>query len=110
MLGLQKADAHVQLNLNYISGYEDKGVLAYNLANGKLETVEGKKVSGFLTADLLGSYQLSRSTQLRAGITNLFNAWPPESFYSVTTAVWGVNSQNGSLMGRTVQVGMTVRF
>jgi outer membrane receptor protein involved in Fe transport len=110
MVGLQRADAHLQLNLNYTSGYQDRGVLAYDLATGKTETVDGRKVAGFLTTDMIGSYRLSSSTQLRAGITNLLNARPPQSFYSLTTAVWGANTQNGSLFGRTVQVGITHRF
>jgi len=60
--------------------------------------------------DAVGVYQLHPSTHVRLGVSNLFNRQPPMSFYSVSSLVWGVNSQSGSLLGRTVQLGMTVKF
>jgi outer membrane receptor protein involved in Fe transport len=59
---------------------------------------------------LLAVYQASRRTQIRFGMTNLANSKPPLSFYSLSNAVWGVNSQNGNLQGRTLRVGATMRF
>jgi outer membrane receptor protein involved in Fe transport len=47
---------------------------------------------------------------MRVGISNLLNKEPPLSFYSASNTVWGVNSQNGGLLGRTLQLGLKHRF
>lgn len=110
LLGLQKNDLQVHLSVNHTSGYKDRNVSAYNLDKGIYQTLQDLRVPSFVTADVLGLYQLTRSTQLRAGVTNLLNRQPPQSFYSPTNAVWGVNSRNGSLMGRTLQLGLNIKF
>jgi iron complex outermembrane receptor protein len=109
-LGLEQANAFWQMALNYTSAYSDKDVSAFNTQTGKFETVSDRRVPGFLTVDATGAYQLNPSTQIRVGVNNLFNRQPPLSFYSTSSFVWGVNSQAGSLYGRTAQVGMTVKF
>ena len=47
---------------------------------------------------------------IRAGVTNVTNRTPPLSFYSANDLSWGVNSDQGGLMGRTVQLGLTHKF
>ena len=110
MLGLENGKHHWQLNINYTGGYSDMDITATNLANNTRETIKGRKVPGFATIDVLGLVQLAPATQLRVGITNLLNDMPPLSFYSASNTVWGVNSQNGSLLGRSLQLGVTHRF
>jgi iron complex outermembrane receptor protein len=110
MVGYEQAQMQWQFNINHTSAYVDKEVVALNTVTGLNETVSGHKVRGFLTADLLAVYQASRRTQIRFGMTNLANSKPPLSFYSLSNAVWGVNSQNGNLQGRTLRVGATMRF
>ncbi len=110
MLGYEQARMQWQLNINHTSGHVDKEVQALNTVTGQSETVSGRSVQGFLTADLLASYQASRRTQVRFGVTNIADSKPPLSFYSLSQAVWGVNSQNGQLWGRTFKLGATVRF
>lgn len=44
------------------------------------------------------------------GVTNIADSKPPLSFYALSNAVWGVNSQDGQLWGRTFRLGATVRF
>jgi iron complex outermembrane receptor protein len=109
-LGLEQAHAYWQMTMNHSSGYTDKTITAYNTETQKSEKLAGLKVPGFLTLDVMGSYQLNPSMQIRVGVNNLFNRQPPLSFYSVSGFVWGVNSQAGSLLGRTAHVGMTVKF
>lgn len=109
-LGLEQARAYWQLTLNHSSGYTDKAVTAYNTDTQKSEKLSDLKVPGFITVDAMGVYRLHPSTDIRLGVSNLFNRQPPMSFYSVSSFVWGVNSQSGSLLGRTVQLGMTVKF
>jgi iron complex outermembrane recepter protein len=108
--GLEQSKAYWQMTLNYSSGYTDKNVTAFNTVTQKSESVSGLRVPGFLTADATGSYQLNPATQIRVGMNNVFNRQPPMSFYSTSSFVWGVNSQAGSLLGRTAQVGMTVKY
>jgi iron complex outermembrane receptor protein len=110
MVGYEQAQTQWQFNINHTSAYVDKEVVAFNTVTGLSETVSGHKVRGFLTADMLAVYQASRRTQIRFGVTNLANSQPPLSFYSLSQAVWGVNSQNGNLQGRTLRAGATVRY
>jgi iron complex outermembrane receptor protein len=110
MLGLENGKQHWQLNINYTGGYKDMDVNAINLASNTRETIKGRRVPGFTTIDVLGLVQLTPATQMRVGISNLLNKEPPLSFYSASNTVWGVNSQNGGLLGRTLQVGLTHRF
>lgn len=110
MLGLENGKQHWQLNINYTAGYSDADITATNLSNNTRETIKGRKVPGFTTIDVLGWVQLAPATQLRIGVSNLRNDMPPLSFYSISNTVWGVNSQNGGLLGRSLQLGLTHRF
>lgn len=110
MLGLENGKHMWQLNVNYTGGYKDMDITATNLSTNASETIKGRKVPGFATLDVLGLVQLAPTTQLRVGISNLLNDRPPLSFYSASNTVWGVNSQNGGLLGRSLQLGLTHRF
>lgn len=110
ILGLENGNHHWQLNINYTGGYKDMDTIATNVTNNTRETIKGRKVPGFTTIDVLGLVKLTPATQLRVGVSNLLNKVPPLSFYSASNTVWGVNSQNGGLLGRSLQVGLTHRF
>jgi len=110
MLGYEQAKMQWQLNINHTSGHVDKEVQAFNTVTAQSETVSGRSVQGFLTADLMATYQASRRTHIRMGVTNIADSKPPLSFYALSNAVWGVNSQDGQLWGRTFRLGATVRF
>ena len=110
MLGLESGKQHWQLNVNYTGGYSDADITATNLTTKTAETIKGRKVPGFMTVDVLGLVQLTPMTQFRVGLSNVFNAVPPLSFYSASNTVWGVNSQDGGLYGRSLQLGLTHRF
>jgi iron complex outermembrane receptor protein len=110
MFNFEKEAMSLQLNGNYTSAYTDKDVRAFNVGTGKTETVVGHRVPGYLTWDLFGTYQATKSLQWRLGVVNLLDSQPPLSFYSITSAVWGFNSQNGNLTGRTIHLGMTCKF
>lgn len=109
-LGYEQARLQWQLNIHHTSGHVDKEVQALNTVTGQSETVSGRSVKGFLTADLLASYRVSRRTSIRMGVTNIADSQPPLSFYALSNAVWGANSQTGQLWGRTFKIGATVRF
>jgi outer membrane receptor protein involved in Fe transport len=110
MFNLEKVNMNWQLNANFNSAYLDRTINAFNLETARTETITGRKVGSYLTWDLIGHYQWTPSIRARIGIANLTDRQPPLSFYSPISTVWGVNSQNSSLLGRTVQLGMTYRF
>lgn len=111
MVGVEMGGQQWQLNINHETGYTDQSVTARNATQMTASQVmAGEKVSGFITADLIGIVQLGPNTELKLSVFNLFNSQPPQSFYSASNAVWGVNSQGGSLYGRTWQLGMNHRF
>jgi iron complex outermembrane receptor protein len=109
-LGLEQPDVHWQMMINYTTGYQDKDVRAFRIETQKSEVISGLKVPGFATADLMALFKLGTRTQIRAGVINVTNRTPPLSFYSANDLSWGVNSDQGSLMGRTVQLGLTHKF
>jgi iron complex outermembrane receptor protein len=109
-VGLEQPDVHWQMMIHYTSGYKDKDITASRVDTGKSEVITGRKVPGFATADLMALFKLGKRTQIRAGVANVTNRTPPLSFYSANELSWGVNSDQGSLMGRTVQLGLTHKF
>ncbi len=109
-LGLERADVQWQMVIHHTSGYQDKDITAVRLDTGTGELISGRKVPGFVTADVMALFKWGTSTQIRAGVVNVMNHTPPLSFYSANGLSWGVNSDQGSLRGRTVQLGMSHRF
>lgn len=110
MVQWEQKNLSLQLNANYQTGYTDKDVRAFNTVTGKTETVSGRRVGSDITWDVLGQYQATAAWQLRMGLINLTDRKPPLSFFTGTTAVWGVNSHNNNLMGRALHLGMTYKF
>jgi len=108
--GLERARAYWQVTVNHSSGYIDKTITAWNTDTQKRESVVGRQVPGFVTVDVMGAYQITSQTHFRWSVSNLLNRQPPLSFYSVSSYVWGANSQGHSLLGRSVQLGLTVKF
>jgi iron complex outermembrane receptor protein len=109
-VGLEQSDVHWQMMINYTSGYQDKDVTAVRVDTQKSEVISGRKVPGFATADVMALFKMGARTQIRAGVTNVTNRTPPLSFYSANELSWGVNSDQGSLRGRTLQLGLTHKF
>ena len=109
-VGLEQPDVHWQMMINYTTGYKDKDITATRVDTQKSEVISGRKVPSFVTADVMALFKLGTRTQIRAGVTNVTNRTPPLSFYSANDLSWGVNSDQGSLMGRTVQLGLTHKF
>lgn len=109
-LGLEQPIVYWQMMINYTTGYQDKDLLSTRVDTRKSEIVTGRKVPSFVTADLMALFKLGTYTQIRTGVTNVTNRTPPLSFYSANGLSWGVNSDQGSLMGRTLQLGLTHKF
>ena len=110
MLGLEQEQFQWQVQLNHTGGYTDKNITVTNLTTNKSETLQGRKVPSFVTADLMMLYKVSNNTQMRLGVSNILDSEPPLSFYSANSLAWGGNSQYGNLLGRTVMMGVTHKF
>ncbi len=109
-VGLEQPAVHWQMMINYTTGYKDKDITAIRVGSGESEVISGRKVPGFATADVMALFKLGTRTQIRAGVINVTNRTPPLSFYSANELSWGVNSDQGSLRGRTLQLGLTHKF
>lgn len=109
MAGLTGEHTAGFLIVNHTSGYTDAAVSANNLANGNQETVV-RRVSAFTTWDFQLQHILNRQLELRAGLRNLFNTPAPLSFVATSTQAFGVNPMYSNVWGRTLGLGMTLRF
>jgi len=109
-LGLERSDVQWQMVIHHTTGYKDKDITAIRVDTGKSEVISSRKVPGFVTADVMGLFKVGTHTQIRTGVVNVTNRMPPLSFYSANGLSWGVNSDQGSLRGRTVQLGLTHKF
>lgn len=98
------------LSVNHVSGYIDADVRATNLDSLKVETVSGRRVPSFTTWDVTMQYALNTKTDLRLAVLNALNQDAPLSFSQTSTQVFGANTMNSNLWGRTIQLGMTLRF
>lgn len=96
--------------MNYVSGYTDMDIKAINLNTMKVETVSGRKVPAYVTWDLVSSYAINKGFEVQLAIFNLLNAKAPLSFAQTSTQVFGANTINSQLWGRTLQLAATWRF
>jgi len=109
MAGLTREQWTGQLILNHTSGYRDAPVTATLLSDGSTRTVT-RRVSSFSTWDAQLLYAISRQMDLRLGVRNLLNQPAPLSFAQTAMQVFGTNTVYSNLWGRTVQLGITLRF
>jgi iron complex outermembrane receptor protein len=107
---LTQAEWTGSLSMNHVAGYTDADIKATNLDNLKVETVSGRQVPSFTTWDITAQYAMSRQMDLRIAVLNIMNQEAPLSFAQTSTQIFGANTVNSNLWGRTIQVGMTVRF
>jgi iron complex outermembrane receptor protein len=110
MTSLSTADWTGSLVMNYVASYTDMDIMALNLATMKDEKVSGRKVSSYLTWDVISTYAINKKLDAHIGIFNLLNQQAPLSFSQTSLQVFGANTINSQLWGRTVQVGATLRF
>jgi hypothetical protein len=53
---------------------------------------------------------MSKQIEFRIGVLNIMNQEAPLSFVQTSTQIFGANTVDSNLWGRTIQAGMTVRF
>ena len=110
MTSLSTMDWTGSVVMNYVAAYTDSDVTALNLETMKDETVSGRKVSSYITWDVISTYAINKKMDVHLAVFNVLNQNAPLSFSQTSTQVWGANTINSQLWGRTVQVGATLRF
>lgn len=110
VLSLTQSDWDSHLVFNYTSGYVDAPVQALNLTTLNKETVTGHWVPSITTVDWLVRRHFTPTVSGRLGISNLLNARAPLSFTQTALQVYGANTIYSQLWGRTLDLGLTVRF
>ena len=110
MTSLSNEDWTGSLVMNYVSGYTDKDITALNLTTMKDEKITGQRVSSYLTWDVISTYAINKKMDVRVAIFNLMNQQAPLSFSQTRFQVFGANTVNSQLWGRTLQLGATLRF
>ncbi len=108
--GVANAAWSLHGTLNYTSGYDEADMTGVNVVTGQSQRLTGFRVPAFKTFDLNATFAPTPAVTLRATLGNIFDAQAPQSFTSTSTAVFGFNTRDHSLWGRTFSVAVTARF
>jgi iron complex outermembrane receptor protein len=110
LAGLSTATWSLHGVLNYTSGYADQDRSGTHLATLQSTRLTGFGVPSFTTLDLHAAYQLSPALSLRATLGNVLNRQAPQAFTSTAGQVFGFNTREHDLWGRTFGVALTANF
>jgi iron complex outermembrane receptor protein len=108
--GLTTATWSLHGVLNHTSGYADQDRNGVNVATPKSTLLTGFDVPSFTTLDVSAGYQISTAMSLRATIGNVLNRQAPQAFTSTASQVFGFNTREHSLWGRTLSLALTAKF
>lgn len=96
--------------LNHTSGYTDQDQTGVHVLTGQSVKLSGFKVPSFTTLDVNASLQLHPALNLRASIGNILNQQAPQSFTATASQVFGFNTRDHNLWGRTLSVALVAKF
>jgi iron complex outermembrane receptor protein len=96
--------------VNYTSGYDDRDRSGVNLTTLQSTPLTGFYVKSFTTLDLTATYQVNTNVSLRATMGNVLNRQAPQAFSATATQVFGFNTRDHSLWGRTLGVALVAKF
>ena len=108
--GLTTATWSLHGVLNHTSGYADQDRSGVNVATLQSTPLTGFDVPSFTTLDVSAGYQISTAMSLRATIGNVLNRQAPQAFTSTASQVFGFNTREHSLWGRTLSLALTAKF
>jgi hypothetical protein len=108
--GVANAAWSLHGTLNYTSGYDEADMTGVNVVTGQSQRLTGFRVPAFKTFDLNATFAPTPAVTLRATLGNIFDAQAPQSFTATSSAVFGFNTRDHSLWGRTFSVAVTARF
>lgn len=110
MAGLSTPSWSLHGVLNYTSGYQDADRSGINLTTLQSTPLTGFDVSAFTTLDLTAAYQLNTNVSLRATMGNVLNRQAPQAFTPTAGQVFGFNTRDHSLWGRTLGLALLAKF
>lgn len=96
--------------VNYTSGYDDRDRSGVNLTTLQSTPLTGFYVKSFTTLDLTATYQVNTNVSLRATMGNVLNRQAPQAFSATAAQVFGFNTRDHSLWGRTLGLALVVKF
>ena len=96
--------------VNYTSGYADRDRNGVNLTTLQSTLLTGFDVKSFTTLDLTATYQVNTNVSLRATMGNVLNRQAPQAFSATATQVFGFNTRDHSLWGRTLGLALVAKF
>lgn len=105
-LGWDIGDLGLTLSNTYLSGYRDQNTTYDPVAN---KLLQARDVEAYSLWDLTGSYALSKSLKLRAGILNLLDTAPPfsnQAYYFLA----GFDPTYSDPRGRSAYVSVNYSF
>jgi iron complex outermembrane receptor protein len=108
--GVSNAAWSLHGTMNYISGYAEADRTGVNVVSGQSQLLTGFRVPAFKTFDLSATFTPSPAVTLRATLGNIFNAQTPQSFTTTSPSVFGFNTRDHSLWGRTFSLGLSAKF
>lgn len=96
--------------VNYTSGYADRDRTGVNLTTLQSTLLTGFDVKSFTTLDLTATYQVNTNVSLRATMGNVLNRQAPQAFSATASQVFGFNTRDHSLWGRTLGLALVAKF
>ena len=113
--GLQRPDWQWMAVMNHVGSYDDggsraSGVRPIQADTGQAVDVDRRRVSSWLTLDLMVMHQWKPRTNVRLGIENALNRRAPLSFAYTSSFNYGTNPMLSNVWGRTVNLSLTHRF
>lgn len=110
MAGLTTPSWSLHGVLNHTSGYADEDPTGVNVVTGQSVKLSGFRVPAFATLDVNASVKLHPALSLRASIGNILNQPAPQSFTATAVQVFGFNTRDHNLWGRTISVALVGKF
>ncbi|ALK90218.1 TonB-dependent receptor plug domain-containing protein [Limnohabitans sp. 63ED37-2] len=108
--GLTTATWSLHGVVNYTSGYDDRDRSGVNLTTLQSTPLTGFYVKSFTTLDLTATYQVNTNVSLRATMGNVLNRQAPQAFSATAAQVFGYNTRDHSLWGRTLGLALLAKF
>jgi iron complex outermembrane receptor protein len=110
IVGLTNARWSLHGVVNHTSGYVDQDRNGTNIVTGQSLMLTGFRVPSFTTLDVNASHQISKAVNIRATIGNILNRQAPQAFTSTAPQVFGFNTREHNLWGRTFSVALIGKF
>ena len=110
LAGLTTVGWSLHAALNHTSAYADQDQTGVNIVTGEKVKLTGFRVPSFTTLDVSAAVQLHSALSLRATVGNVLNQPAPQAFTVTASQVFGFNTREHNLWGRTLHVALVGKF